>query len=234
MKRYRLLLLVILLSISFFSNKSLAQHCEDSTINLGTVDSTWLYQNKDLRISFQLPEGWYLYDDFLSEKKYLRIGSDYKKMSEVIFANSSTGPEVDLAQMKNLSFEYALMFLSLTKMTDTASVIISPIEIQQNYTVSLRAVYADTLNSPDLFLKAYYKRISGKNEDVPVIKDGKLGDLDYRYFELSIMNKKGTVENKIFGARNFGCVNMLIRIIYVNDADLATITDTFKQLKMVK
>jgi len=233
MRKSRFYSSAILLLISFLSNECVAQHCEDSSVNLGTVDSNWLYQNKDLRISFQLPEGWYLYDNFLSEKKYLRIGSDYKKLSEVIFTNSSTGPEVDLAQMKNLSFEYALMFLSLTKMADTASIIVSPIEIQQNYTVSLRACYADTLSNPDLFLKVYYKKITGRSENMPLIKDGKLGDLEYRYFELPIMNKKGTIENKIFGARNFGCVNMLIRITYLTDTDLALINGTFRKLKMI-
>ena len=52
---------------------SFAQDCDQSSFNLGKIDCHWLYKNESLKISFQLPEGWYLFDQLATKKKYVKI-----------------------------------------------------------------------------------------------------------------------------------------------------------------
>lgn len=228
MKQYRLLPVLLFVIPSFCG---FAQNCEEGSLNLGTVNDQWVYKNNNLKISFKLPEGWYMFDFPATEKKYLRIGSDYRKMSEVLFGNGD-GPMLDMAQVKQLPFDYALIILSLAKLADTAAVIPAPKEVQHN-ALSLRAYYADTADA-DTFLKTVYKKVSGKTSGEPEIKEGKLGDLDYRFFSLAAKGPDGNMENKIYGARNFGCVNILIRILYNTDTDLSAINDACGELKIVQ
>ena len=231
MKRNLFSLLVTVLVFLFFTYSSLAQNCESGLLSLGMIDSQWVYKNKDLKISFKLPVGWYLFDQVATEKKYLRIGSDYGKISEPLADRD--GPTVDLAQLKQLPIEYALTLLSLAKLQDTLSVIPSANEIQQNYTISFRTYYADTVGT-DRFLKMFYKKITRQNAQDPEIKDGKLGEMDYKYFLLKTTNKSGEIENRIFGVRNFGCTNLMVRITYLTDADFLLISDICNELKIEK
>ena len=228
MKQYRFHLLLIIL---FFYNNCFSQ-CDQGTLNLGTVDSSWIYKNKSIKISFQLPQGWYMYDQVATDKKYLKIGSDYRKMSEVLFAGGA-GPEIDMAQVKTLPFEYALTLLSLAKLDDTIAVIPADNEKKQNSTISFRAYYADTTDA-DHFLKIIYKKVTKRNDGMPEIKEGKLGELDYKYILLSFSNKSGAIENWIYGVRNFGCIHVVIRMIYISEADLSQIIEACGQLKMEK
>ncbi|PWT75106.1 MAG: hypothetical protein C5B59_09655 [Bacteroidetes bacterium] len=219
-------------AISFFCTDSMAQNCDDSSINLGVISDHWVYRNKSFKLNMQLPEGWYLFDYPATEKKYLRIGSDYSKMSSVLFDNApDAGPTVDIGQIKPLPVEYALTVLSLAKLQDTADVVLSGNEIQQNYTVSLRVAYADT-SGEDNFLKAFYKKLTRQQNKEAEIKEGKLGDLNYKYILLHSTTKSGVAENRIFGIKNFGCVDLIIRMTYDTDADLSVINDVFKELKM--
>src|SRR5215467_9488416 len=152
MKQHRHLIFA-LLTLLVFTYKGAGQKCDSGTLNLGTVSSNWLYKNSDLQIAFQLPDGWYMYDYPAHEKKYLRIGSDYRKMSEVLFEQGSwSGPNVDMAQLKQLGLDYPMTFFSIIKLDDTVPAILSENELQQNYSLSMRGYYADTADT-DSFLK---------------------------------------------------------------------------------
>src|SRR5882724_3400250 len=229
MKQYRFVAQVILIFL-FFPVISHAQQCEDSSINLGRIDEHWLYTNQDIKISFQLPEGWHLFDGVGIEKRYIKIGSDYRKLSEVVV--NSIGPVVDLKEIKKYPLDLGLTLFSLAKLEDTAALIPSPNEFQQNKTISCKAYYAETKEA-DTLLKALYKKLT-RSPDTPQIKNGKLGDLEYKYISLAVKNKTGAVENKIFGVRNFRCVNIILRITYITDDDLASINDACKELKIVQ
>ncbi len=214
------------LLIFLFAN-SIAQNCESGSLNLGTVNEQWVYKNNLLKISFPLPQDWYLYDFPATEKKYLRVGSDYRRMSEVLYGNGD-GAALDMARVKQLPFDYALILLSLAKLPDTAAVVPATKEALHN-AISLRAYYADTSDAVT-FLKTVYKKVTGKTTE-PEVKDGKLGELDYQFFSVTAKNSDGSTENRIYGVRNFGCINILIRISYATDADLAALTDACKELK---
>lgn len=209
---------------------SSAQHCEDSSVNLGKIDSTWLYINPSIKVSFKLPTGWYLFDQLAAEKKYIRIGSDFAKLSAPL-ADKGPGPIVGLDQIKNHPLDYSMSLVSLAKLDDTAALVPAATEFQQNKTISCRAYYAEIKDSIEL-LKVLYKKFTGSSKEEPQIKDGKLGALEYKYFSLAITNKAGISENKIFGVRNFGCINIIIRITYITDADLAALNDACKDLQM--
>jgi len=229
MKQYRFVAQMILMSL-FFPAISRAQQCEDSSVNLGRIDQHWLYTDEDFKISFQLPEGWYLLDELALEKKYIKIGSDYRKLSEPI-ANP-IGPVVELKQLKSHPLDLGVTFFSLAKLEDTTLIIPAANELQQNQIISCRAYYAETKEA-DTVLKALYKKFT-RSQDMPEIKNGKLGELEYRYILLAVKNKAGIIENKIFGVKNFGCVNMILRITYITDADLAAINDACKELKVAQ
>jgi len=231
MKQYRFCLLITLSFFLFLNHSSFSQNCESGSLSLGMVDSQWVYKNKDLKISFILPRGWYLFDQVATEKKYLRIGSDYGKISEPMADRE--GPTVDMAQVKQLPFEYALTLLSIAKLQDTLPVIPSANEIQQNCTISFRAYYADT-STVDQFLKMFYRKITRQKGADPEIKEGKLGELDYKYILIKMANKSGEIENRVFGVRNFGCINVMVRITYITDADFSLISDICSELKIEK
>jgi len=229
-KQYRFRALAMLI-ILFFPAISFAQHCEDNSLNLGKIDNHWLYKNEDLKISFQLPSGWYMYDQLATEKKYVQIGTDYRKLSEPL-VDKGPGPVVALSQIKTYPLDYALTLLSIAKLPDTVSFITADNEFQQNYILSFKAYYAE-IKEVDQLLKILYRKITGRTDE-PEIKEGKLGELDYKYMLLAIKNNEGVVENRIFGAKNFGCINMIIRLTYIADDDLLMITDVCKDLKLEK
>src|SRR6185369_16067291 len=102
----------------FFPRKSNAQRCEDSSVNLGKIDSTWLYINPSIKISYRLPMGWYLFDQLGPEKKYIRIGSDFLKLSAPL-ADNGPGPIVGLDQIKSHPLDYSMSLFSLAKLDDT-------------------------------------------------------------------------------------------------------------------
>jgi hypothetical protein len=229
MKRTLRMIFAFCLLILFSSRSGLAQNCSDGTINLGTLDAHWYYKNDNLKISFQLPEGWYYYDYMAQERKYLKVGSDYLKMSAELYAGGD-GPILDLAQLKNMPYGYGPVMLSLARFEDTASLIVSPTE-RLDTAVSLRVYYADTTNV-DPFLKLVAKKMNPAGADNPEIQDGKIGTLDYRYLKVPLMNKSGQTVENLIGARNFGCVNVLIRISYITATGRSQIFDACRDLKL--
>jgi hypothetical protein len=230
MKRNPCFLVLLLITALCSGDLCLAQHCpEDSLLNLGTVDAHWFYRNESLNLSLPLPEGWYLYDYLATERKYLRVGSDYRKMSAALFAGGS-GPNIDFAQLDKLPFGAEPILLSLASIADTASIIISPDE-KHDTTISFRAAYADTTDVNAL-LKGFYKRIIRNSVDTPEIRSGKIGNLDYRFISVTAPNRAGLMENNLFCARNFGCINLLIRITYLSVSGRTLLFDACKELKL--
>jgi len=221
----------MILMILIFPAICFGQHCEDSSFNLGKIDDHWLYKNENLKISFQLPEGWYLFDQLASEKKYVKIGSDYRKLSEPMVDNGP-GPIIALSQIKSYPLDYALTLFSIAKLSDSALLIPAANELQQNNTISCKAYYAE-IKETDELLKVLFRKFTG-NSDAPEIKEGRLGEIEYKYISLTVTNKTGITEKRIFGARNFGCVNIIIRINYITDADLSGINDACRELKIVQ
>jgi hypothetical protein len=231
MKQYRFQTLIAI-TFLFFPAISPAQQCVDSSVNLGKIDSAWLYNNPSFHFSFKLPDGWYFFDQLASQKKYIRIGSDYKKLSAPL-ADDGPGPIVGLDQIKEHPLDFSLNLFSLARFNDTVPDMPAANELQQNKTVSCKAYYAEIKDSIEL-LKALYKKYTGGSKDEPQIKTARLGELEYSYFSLLITNKAGVAENRIFGVRNFGCVNLIVRITYLTDADLAAVDDACKDLKFAQ
>ena len=142
------------------------------------------------------------------------------------------GPIVGLDQIKPYPLDYALTLFSLAKLKDTMPLVAAATELQQNNTISIKAYYAE-IKEADELLKVLYRKFTGTTGE-PEVKNGKLGELEYKYMIVPVTNKSGTAENRIYGVRNFGCVNVIIRIIYIADADLSTIMDACKDLKIAQ
>jgi len=214
----------------FISGNCFGQNCpDDSSFNLGTVDAHWFFRNKSLKISLQLPSGWYMYDYHVQDKKYLRIGSDYRKMSSDIFAGGE-GPLVDLAQIKKLPFGVQINILSLSKFADTTSVILSP-EERLDTAIIFSIGHTDTADI-HFFLREYYKKFMRNAVDPPEIRPGRIGNLDYEFISVSALNRAGEMRNILFCARNFGCINLLISITYETESGRTLIFDAIKDLKL--
>jgi hypothetical protein len=230
MKRYLRLIQLIVMLIVILGLWAPAQNCPDNgLVKLGTVDAQWVYKNEMLKISFALPEGWYWYDYLAADKKYLRIGSDYRQMSAELFA-ADAGPVLDLAQLKKLPFGFEPVILSLAKLEDTQSVIASPQEILDT-SISLRVTVADTVDI-DQYLKNFYKKIMRNGIDSPEVRPGKIGGLDYQCISVVAPNRKGLTVHNLFCARNFGCINLLIRICYLTESGRSLIFDACQPLKL--
>ena len=219
----------IVLTSLFSPALSSAQQCADSSVNLGKIDSNWLYQNPSTKISFQLPPSWYFFDALAPQKKYVRIGSDFTKLSAPI-ADNGPGPIVALDQIKAQPLDFALTLFSVAQLSDTVPIVPVANESQQNRTVSCKAYYAE-VNDADTLLKVLYQKYT-RSKELPQVKEGKLGELEYKYFLLAVAGKSGAVENRIYGAKNFGCFNVLVRITYNTPADLAAINDACKGLTL--
>jgi hypothetical protein len=221
---------LIAVLILFFALDCPAQNCPDNrSVNLGTVDAQWIYKNETLKIVFALPEGWFLYDYLATDKKYLRIGSDYRKMSAELFAGGE-GPTLDLAQLKKMPFGFEPVILSLAKLADTGSVVPTPAEILDT-SISFRVTAADT-SDVSQYLRGFYKKIMRNAIDSPEVKLGKIGGLDYQFISVTAPNRKGLTEYNLFCARNFGCINLLIRICYLTESGRALIFDACQPLKL--
>ena len=218
-----------LASFLFFPVLVHAQECSDSSVNLGKINQEWLYTNPSIHVSFALPQGWFFFDQLSSEKKYIKIGSDYTTLSAPL-ADNGPGPLVGLNQIKSHPLDFSLNLFSLAQLQDSTTTVPSPDELQQNRTVSLRAYYAEIQEDTSV-LKALYRKYT-RSKQSPEIKEAKLGELTYKYFTLAVTNKAGAVENRIYGAVNFGCFNAIIRITYLTDEDLAVVNDACKDLKL--
>jgi hypothetical protein len=221
--------LVLMVAI-FISGTCFGQNCpDDSLLNLGTIDAHWFFSEKNLKISFPLPSGWYMYDYHAEDKKYLRIGSDYRKMCSDIFAGGG-GAFMRLDQLKKFPLGVQINILGLSKFEDTATVILSPDE-RLDTSIIFSLGYTDTTDI-HFFLKEYYKKIMRNAGDPPEIRPGKMGNLDYEFISITAPNKAGVLQDHLFCARNFGCFNLLIRIIYQTQSGRALIFDACKDLKL--
>ncbi|MBS1600353.1 MAG: hypothetical protein JST75_19145 [Bacteroidetes bacterium] len=227
MTQYRFVvhLLLILIFLPVFVS---AQTCVDSSFNLGKIDSGWLYRNNNTGISFQLPQGWFFFDQIASERKYIRIGSDYAKLSAPLVDNSP-GAIIALNQIQSQPLDFALTLFSIAKLDDTVALVPMANEIQSNKSISCKAYYAD-IKEADTLLKVLFQKYT-RSKELPEIKEGKLGELPYKYFILAVANKTGKLEHRIYGVRNFGCFNIIIRLTYITDADLSLMNDACKDLK---
>jgi hypothetical protein len=221
---------IISLFILFFARDSIAQNCpDDSLLNFGTIDAHWFYRNESLKISLQLPSGWYMYDYHGTDKKYIRIGSDYRKMSSDLFAEGGGGAWIQMSELKKLPIGVQPSILSLSKIADTASIVLSP-EEKHDTSITFNVAFADTTDI-QVYLKTYYKKIRPNDPVVPEIKDGRIGDLDYKYISVPALNRAGLEEQNLFCGRNFGCINLTIRITYLNASGRSQIFGACKELK---
>ncbi len=218
-----------ILAFLFYPAFVSAQECADSSVNLGKINNDWVYTNPDIHVSFALPQGWFFYDQLASEKKYIRIGSDYTKLSAPL-ADNSTGPVIGLDQIQSRPLDFSLNLFSLAQLPDSTSTVPAAAELQQNRTISCKAYYAAIKEDTSL-LKALYQKYTATKQ-TPQINEAKLGELPYKYFTLQVTNKAGVVEKRIYGAINFGCFNLIIRIIYITDEDLAAVNDVCMNLKL--
>jgi hypothetical protein len=228
----KLLFSVFLLSI-FSGTRGFCQErrCEDSVLNLGTVDSSWTYRNRQLGIEFPLPQGWYMFDYVAMERKYLRVGSDFGKMSSVLFDDGPfSGVMMTLADIKKLNFAYAQTILSLAKLPDSANLVLSSGEARNN-TVSFRIHYADSSDA-NAFLQGFYKQITRQTRELPVLFDKKIGDISCRCFTINMSVPGGGEQPNLLCAHYLGCTQLLIRITYPSEAGLAIILDACGALRL--
>jgi hypothetical protein len=222
------LILAVLFTALAWPVSGRAQHCEDSTVFLGRLDSDWLYRNESLGLAFPLPQGWYFYDYLGQQRKYLRVGSDYRLLSSSYV--EGRGATVQIPELKRVGFAFAPTLLSLARLDDSANLVTADREIEQKM-ISFRACYADTSDTPG-FLIQYYRRITHGTTDTPAILQGQLGGLHFDYFSVTVQTPSGQIQQNWFGARKFGCFYLLIRIIYQKEEDLEQLREACQALRM--
>jgi len=221
--------LLFILVLGLASGQLFGQSCDNSTINLGTINSSWIYTNPDPSLRLQLPDGWYVYDYLSSPKKYLRVGSNYFKISMGL-SEMSEGSMLDLGQLKKFPLDYAPILLSLAILPDTSALVPSDQDSARNHSFSMRVYYAESQDEGQ-FLQTYCKKITGRDLDSADIKDTLIGAVHVRSTILSNRNKQGEQEQTLLGVKKFGCVHVLFRFTYQTGTDLQEMLDICKGLK---
>jgi hypothetical protein len=227
MKKIRFFRFCFLWLLGSFCKHGLSQPCDQKSINLGTISAQWVYRNPDLPINFPLPAGWFVYDYVASPKRYLRIGSDYMKMSMGL-SDMSGGSSLDIVQLKNFPVQYAPILLSIAKLPDTTNMVLSAEDLVQNHTLSFRIYDAENMDAPG-FLAAFYKKWTGKTIDTLQIKDMQIGSIDFKSVLIPGASKTDPAAKTLLAVKNFGCVQLLARIVYDSAGDLSEIMDACKQ-----
>jgi hypothetical protein len=215
--------LCLMLAIFLAPGLLFGQSCERGSVNLGTITAHWIYHSPDLRIQLQLPDGWFVYDYLSSPKKYLRVGSNYFRISMGL-SEMSDGSLMDLDQLKKLPLNYAPILLSVAKLQDTTAVIPSEEDSVRNHSFSMRLFFADPADEGQ-FLLGYCKMLSGHSPDSSAVRDTLIGSFRFRSVVI-----QGGKEQHLLAVKNFGCVQVLLRFTYEEAGDLAEMLDICKGL----
>ncbi|HTQ28055.1 MAG TPA: hypothetical protein VMI35_08005 [Puia sp.] len=219
----------ILLFLSFvLSTRVSAQSCDNGSVNLGTINAQWVYSNADLQIRFPLSTGWYVYDYISAPKRYLRVGSDYLKIS-LGLSEMSDGGLIDLNQLKALPINFAPILLSISRLTDTSALVPSPEDHAGTASLSLR-VYAARSEDPGQMLATLFNLATGKTLDSASIKDTLIGSMQFKYITIASQGGNSQPGNSLLATRKFGCVYVVARMVYQTEADLTDLFDLCRNI----
>jgi hypothetical protein len=136
-----------------------------------------------------------------------------------------------LAQLRDLPPQAAPILVSIAALKDTGTVVLSDRDSAVNRSVSLRLYFAPETGA-DSFLIRYYPFRRRGTKDSALLKDFRIGSIDFRSFVMQSNRGDSVKENILFAAKVIGCSLIMARVVYTTDEDLAYILEACKNWKV--